>query len=70
MAKNDKFDVERLRYRRPVGRPPVENPMKQITIRVTDELLEAVDVVIDERDGACDRSAVIREAIAKGLKHM
>jgi metal-responsive CopG/Arc/MetJ family transcriptional regulator len=65
-----KIDINRLRYRRPVGRPPVENPMRQIAVRLPDEMLEAIDAVIDDRDGACDRAAIIREAISKGLRQM
>ena len=70
MPKDDKFDLDRLRYKRPRGRPPVENPMRQITIRLPDDLLEAIDVVLDEREGASDRSTVIREAVIKGLREM
>lgn len=63
MTKNDKI-------RRSVGRPPVDKPMRQVTFRISDELLEAVDAVVEDRDGGCDRSAVMREAIAKGLRLM
>ena len=70
MTKNDKFNIDRLRYKRPVGRPPVENPMRQIAVRLPDDILEAIDAIIEDRDGACDRSAVIREAVAKGIRLM
>ena len=63
-----KIDIEKIRYKRGPGRPPVESPMKQIAIRLPDDLLAAIDVVIDEREGQTDRAAVIREMIAKGLK--
>jgi hypothetical protein len=33
-------------------------------------MLAAIDAVIDDREGACDRAAVIREAISKGLRQM
>lgn len=65
-----KIEINRLRYKRPVGRPPVENPMRQIGVRLPDEMLAAIDAVIDDREGACDRAAVIREAISKGLRQM
>lgn len=68
MAKPIEIDKFRAKPR-PRGRPPIgDKPMKQITIRMTDELLEAVDVIIDEREGQTDRGAVIRELIARGLK--
>ena len=60
------IDIERIRLR---GRPPMgEKPMRQITVRLTDELLEAIDVIIDEREGQTDRGSVIRELISRGLK--
>lgn len=64
------FSVERFRVKRPVGRPPLEHPMRQLAIRIPDNLLEAIDSVILEREGQCDRATVIREAIARGLKQM
>lgn len=67
MAKT--IEIEKFRFKRPRGRPPIgAKPMTQITIRMTDELLEAVDAIIDKREGQTDRGAVIREFLAKGLK--
>jgi metal-responsive CopG/Arc/MetJ family transcriptional regulator len=45
-----------------------DKPMQQITVRLTDDLLEAIDVIIDEREGQTERGAVIRELISRGLK--
>jgi metal-responsive CopG/Arc/MetJ family transcriptional regulator len=44
--------------------------MQQIAVRLPSHLLEAIDAVIDDREGQSDRASVIREAIAKGLKDM
>ena len=65
MAKE--IDIERYRLR---GRPPIsgDKPMRQISVRLTDELLEAIDGIIDDREGQTDRGAVIRELISRGLK--
>lgn len=58
-------DIER-RLR---GRPPMgDKPMQQITVRLTDDLLEAIDVIIDDREGHAERGGVIRELISRGLK--
>ena len=60
------IDIERVRLR---GRPPMgDKPMRQITVRLTDELLESIDVIIDDREGQTDRGSVIRELISRGLK--
>ena len=69
MKTTAKIDVERVRIK--TGRPPLhEEPMKQIAIRLPDHLLEAIDVIIEEREGAPDRAAIIRELIARGLRSM
>lgn len=67
MAKT--IDPERFRAKPRRGRPPIGGkPMTQITLRMTDELLEAVDAVIEDREGQTDRGSVIREYLAKGFK--
>jgi metal-responsive CopG/Arc/MetJ family transcriptional regulator len=62
------IDVEKFRLK---GRPRTfDEPMQQIAVRLPSHLLEAIDAVIDDREGQSDRASVIREAIAKGLKDM
>lgn len=41
--------------------------MTQIAIRFPDEMLEAVDKIVEERFGQADRTGVIRELVAEGL---
>ncbi len=53
---------------KPMGRPLVgEKPMKQIAIRFPEDMLEEVDEIVAERFGHADRTAVIRELLAKAL---
>lgn len=41
--------------------------MKQIAIRFPDDMLQQVDDIVAERFGHADRTAVIRELLAKAL---
>lgn len=53
---------------KPMGRPLVgDKPMKQIAIRFPDDMLQQVDDIVAERFGHADRTAVIRELLAKAL---
>lgn len=50
------------------GRPPKgTRAMKQIAIRLPDDMLDQVDDIIAERFGLPDRTAVIRELVAEAL---
>lgn len=49
-------------------RVPSGRAMTPVTIWLPDELLEAVDAVIEDREGQTDRGSVIREYLAKGFK--
>lgn len=42
-------------------------PMKQIAIRLPDEIIEALDQIVDERHGMADRTQVLREVLMEGL---
>ena len=60
-----KIDPEALRYKRGPGRPPSGDPMPQISVRVSQWMLDKIDAIIEhERHGQGDRATVIREAIA------
>lgn len=51
-----------------IGRPRMaDEPMRQIAIRLPDEILEAVDGIIAERHGQADRTAVIRELLMDAI---
>lgn len=51
-----------------MGRPLVAaKPMKQIAIRLTDEIIAGVDAIVAERFGQADRTAVIRELLSQAL---
>lgn len=50
------------------GRPRVDNPMSQITFRISLDLIEAIDAIA-EQETEHDRSRVIRDLIRIGLKH-
>lgn len=39
-----------------------------VPLRLSDEIVEGVDEVIDDREGAPSRNAVLREMIVRGLK--
>ena len=41
--------------------------MKQIAIRLPDDILEAVDDIIADRHGQADRTAVIRELLLESI---
>ena len=41
--------------------------MKQIAIRLPDDILDAVDDIIDQRHGQADRTAVIRELLLESI---
>lgn len=55
---------------KPVGRPPHESTAMAITIplRLTDEIVAAVDRVIQKRGGSASRNSVLRDMIKKGLR--
>jgi len=53
--------------KRSPGRPPVDNPMEQIAIRLDRSQLERIDQVIAERKGQTTRNAVIRELLETAL---
>ena len=61
------IDPEQYRLR---GRPPIsgDKPMTQITVRLTQQQLEAIDTIIDDRHGQTERGAIIRELIERALK--
>lgn len=51
------------------GRPLAgEAPMRQIAIRLPDEMLNAIDYLLEDRMDRPDRTAVIRELLAEALK--
>ena len=53
---------------RPVGRPRQgKTVMPMISIRIPEDMIAAVDRIVEERFGQADRSAVIRELIAQSL---
>lgn len=49
------------------GRPPADEPMKQIALRLPAEMLSALDALVAERMDRPDRTAIIRELLAEGL---
>ena len=51
--------------KRPRGRPPVDEPMQQISIRMPADLLEEIDAIVEARYGQTDRASVIREILAE-----
>ncbi len=54
--------------KKPMGRPLLgDKPMKQIAIRFPDDMLSEVDAIVAERFGQADRTAIIRELVAKAL---
>ena len=54
--------------KKPVGRPRVgKTIMKQIAIRMPEEMLAAVDAIVAQRYGQADRTGVIRELVAEAL---
>lgn len=57
---------------RPVGRPPEGHAAMAVTVplRLSQELIDEIDLVIAKREGAPSRNAVMREAMAKGLRQM
>ncbi len=61
------IDPERFKMR---GRPPIsgDKPMTQITVRLTDSQIEAIDAIIEDRFGQAERGAIIRELIERGLR--
>lgn len=51
-----------------VGRPRIgKTVMRQIAIRLPDEMIADVDRIIEQRFGEGDRTAVIRELVAEAL---
>ena len=61
------MDVEKFRL--PAGRPRKDGgAMPQIAIRIPHDMLETIDVIIEEREGQAERTTVIREMIARGLR--
>lgn len=52
------------------GRPRAEHPLQQIAVRLPQDMLSEIDRVVADRLGQTDRAAVIREAIARGLREM
>jgi len=51
-----------------IGRPRLaDQPMRQIAIRLPEEILQALDEIIDERHGQADRTAVIRELLMDAI---
>lgn len=64
-----KIDIERLRLKRGRGRPAVDDPMQQISIRMPAKMLMEIDAIIEhERHGQGDRATIIREAVAAYLE--
>ena len=64
-----KIDIERLKYiKRPVGRPPAEDPMVQLSLRLPRWMIDSVDAINEhERYNQADRTGIIRELIAEAL---
>lgn len=54
--------------KRPRGRPSLEGePMQQIAVRLSADLLEELDAINDARRGAAGRTAVIRELLWEAI---
>jgi metal-responsive CopG/Arc/MetJ family transcriptional regulator len=54
--------------KRPRGRPSIEGePMQQIAVRLSAELLAEVDAINDARRAAAGRTAVIRELLWEAI---
>jgi hypothetical protein len=52
------------------GRPPIEDPMRQIAVRLHGWMLDELDEVNQrERHGQADRATLIREAVAFWLSN-
>lgn len=41
--------------------------MRQIAIRMSEDMLAEIDTIVAERHGEADRTAVMRELMAEGL---
>ena len=55
-------------HKRPRGRPSIEGePMQQIAVRLSAELLGEVDAINETRRGAAGRTAVIRELLWEAI---
>lgn len=52
------------------GRPTTDDNMEQITMRVPKEMIAVVNEISDGRLDRPDRSTILREAMAIGLKIM
>jgi metal-responsive CopG/Arc/MetJ family transcriptional regulator len=51
------------------GRPPnPDGAMQQLAIRIPNWMLDEIDVIIDSREGQTERTTVMREMIARGIR--